>query len=203
MPGIDALIASQLSEEIKKSLDKKILRQLERRLFTKYGLSIKQSILDFEKFDMILKEFLGSQTKDFEKKCFNQIYTSDDGKSNNYFLVKINNQKLVHFILNCCADDEIFKILNISLKKSLTINEIITKTKIPKSSAYRKIEKLIRKGILIKTKNSFSTSRRVEKYQPVFDKFTIIFEANNITLDALVKKKIFLESSTINTQKIF
>ena len=203
MPGIDALIAKQLSDEIKKSLDKKTLRQLERRLFSKYGLSIKQSISDFEKFDVVLKEFLGSQTKEFEKKCINQIYTSDDTKKNKYILIKINNQNLVRTILNCCADDETIKILNQSLKKNLTIHEIITKTKIPKSSVYRKIEKLIRSGILLKTKKTISTGKRVEKYHPVFDKFTIIFDAQNITVQALVDKKIFLSSSTINPQKRF
>ncbi len=203
MPGIDALVANQLSEEIKKSLDKKTLRQLERRLFTKYGLSIKQSISDFDKFDIVLKEFLGSQSQDFEKKCLNKIYESEDTKNDNNVLVKINNQNLVHFILNCCADEETIKILNASLKKDRTINEILTITKIPKSSAYRKIDKLIRRGMLVKTKTTISKSKRVDKYRLVFDKFTINFEAQNITVTALVNKKIFHESSTLNPQKRF
>jgi len=47
MPGIDLLLARDLSLEIKNQLDETILTKLERELFFKHGMSIKLSIEHF------------------------------------------------------------------------------------------------------------------------------------------------------------
>ena len=160
MPGIDSLMTDSLSKEIKKRLDKKILHKIERELFTKNGLSIRQAIMNFEKFDNILKQFIGSRSQNFEKLCINQIYAVKGFEKNNV-LVQIKNTHLIKFIVNCLGDDEINKILNLSINQSYSSSEIQDKTKVPKSSVYRKIRMLATKGLLVKTKTVLSRSKKV------------------------------------------
>ena len=50
MAGIDRLIATSLSTEIKKSMDLDILKKVERELFLEHGMSIKLSVEHFQKF---------------------------------------------------------------------------------------------------------------------------------------------------------
>ena len=50
MPGLDLLISSDLSFELKDTLDQNILKKIEKQLFFEHGMSIKLSIEHFEKF---------------------------------------------------------------------------------------------------------------------------------------------------------
>ena len=71
MAGIDRLIATALSSEIKKDLE--ILRSTERELFLEHGMSIKLSIEHFHKFSSILRKNSSIDVKKFEKDCINKI----------------------------------------------------------------------------------------------------------------------------------
>ena len=67
MAGIDRMIASSLSSEIKKNLDSDILKKVERELFLQHGMSIKLSIEHFEKFSSILRKNSSIDVNKFEK----------------------------------------------------------------------------------------------------------------------------------------
>jgi len=202
MPGIDSLITNSLSKEIKNRLDKKVLHQIERKLFIKNGLSIRQSMMDFEKFDNVLKEFLGSGSQDLEKLCINQIYAVNDFEKNNV-LVQIKNPNLIKFIMNCLGDEEIVKILDVPINQSYSSSEIQVKTKVPKSSLYRKIKMLVTNGLLVKTKTVVSGSKKVDEYQTIFNRLTINYQARGLEMTCHVDKKIFEDSSIVNVQKRF
>jgi len=51
MPGMDILLAKSLSFALKEKIDKKTLLELEIKLFEEHGMSIKQSIGQFQKIE--------------------------------------------------------------------------------------------------------------------------------------------------------
>ena len=141
MGGIDRLIASSLSPEIKKKLNSEILKKVERELFLEYGMSIKLSIENFHKFLSILKKNSSIDTNRFEKDCISKILKVKI--KNDKFLVTIIHQHLRDLILELFGDIETRKIITTLLEKEYTIPQILKESKIPKTSGYRKIENLI------------------------------------------------------------
>ena len=68
MGGIDRMIATALSYEIKKELKLDILKKTERELFLEHGMSIKLSIEHFHKFSSSLRNNSNIDVKKFENK---------------------------------------------------------------------------------------------------------------------------------------
>lgn len=175
MSGIDELISKSLTEVIKNNLDRDSLKKVKLRLFQKYGLSINQAIKDFSKVDETLKEVLNLDALGFEKKCLSEVINLKILK--NSTVVTIKDKNLINLILTIFGDNEYRKIIEYSFKKPLLISEIIDNVGLPKTSGYRKINYLIRNGLLIGTKKEFTLKRRsVERYTTIFHK--IIFEIN-------------------------
>ena len=195
MPGIDRLISTSLSDTIKKKLDKEVLKNIERKLFLEYGMSIKLSIEHFNKFSEVLKSVGNIDVKKFENECLNEIIKIK--KINENYSVKIIDQKLIDLIIESCGDSEIRKILNCVFNNDLTIPQILNEAKIPKTSGYRKIENLIINGLIFESGIIRSESKRISKYKCVFDEIKINLKENNITIEGIVKKKI-LDKSTSN-----
>jgi len=203
MPGFDALIAAELSAEIKKKLDKRTLRKVERILFTRYGISIKQSIEDFEKLDNVLKEFLGSTRHNFESQMVKKVFIQEKTKDHHNICIRIRNPKLRIFLITCYSNLEILKIFSTPFKKSLTISEILALTKIPKSSGYRKISQLIRNGLLVKTSTTRSGSKRVEKFTKLFHALDITIKEGKNEIIAKIPYNIYEQSTVVKLQDTF
>jgi hypothetical protein len=194
MPGIDRLISTSLSDTIKKKLDKEVLKNIERKLFLEYGMSIKLSIEHFNKFSEVLKSVGNIDVKKFENECLNEIIKIK--KINENYSVKIIDQKLIDLIIVSCGDSEIRKILNCVFNNDLTIPQILNEAKIPKTSGYRKIENLIINGLIFESGIIRSESKRISKYKCVFDEIKINLKENNITIEGIVQKKILDKSSS-------
>ena len=137
MGGIDKIIASSLSLEIKEKLNLEILKKVERELFLEYGMSIKLSIENFHKFLSVLKKNSSIDTNRFEKDCISKILKVKI--KNDKFLVTIIHQHLRDLILELFGDIETRKIITTLLEKEYTIAQILKESKIPKTSGYRKI----------------------------------------------------------------
>ena len=73
MSEIDQLFAAALEQIIQKNLGDTTFRSIQNRLFEKHGISITQSIKEFEKLDAVLTEFFGSGAKGLEKKFLDSI----------------------------------------------------------------------------------------------------------------------------------
>ena len=194
MGGIDRLIATALSSEIKKQLPLDVLKKIERELFLEYGMSIKLSIENFEIFHKILKSFPEIDAKNFEKSCLGKIISLH--KHNNNYSVKIVHPDLINKILDYLGDPESRKLLNSLMEKNLTIPEILSLTKVLKSPAYRKIENMLLDGLILESGKILSNKKRVSRYRSIFKEIHIIFGKNFITLDCILSKND-LESSSI------
>jgi hypothetical protein len=73
MTEIDQLFASALEKIIRENLGETTFHSIQNRLFEKHGISITQSIKEFEKLDSVLTEFFGSGAKGLEKKFLEKI----------------------------------------------------------------------------------------------------------------------------------
>ena len=195
MPGIDLLLAKSLSSILKKQIDKKILKKFERRLFEKHGMSIKQSIEHFQKFDLTLKEFIGNEAENLEKKCLQKVCTAEKSKRKNCYLITIKEQNLAKFVLDCWGNDEARKILNVGLDKPVTISQILTVCDMTKTSGYRKIDSLVRNGMFVTHSIVKSRSKKVPKYKSIFDNVTIKIDKDKIVIKGRINKKYFEASS--------
>lgn len=196
MTGIDRLISTSLSHVIKKKLNSDERKNIERKLFLEHGMSIKLSIEHFHKFDEALKNISSIDKKKFENECINEIIKIK--KTDKNYSIKIIDQKLMDLILELCGDIETRNILIYLFDNDLTIPQILKESKVPKTSGYRKIENLIINGLILESGKILSESKKISKYRCVFDEIKIGMEKNNITVQVVINKKIFDESTSIN-----
>jgi hypothetical protein len=196
MAGIDRLISTSLSHIIKKKLSLGDLKNLERKLFLEHGMSIKLSIEHFHKFDETLKNISNIDRKKFENDCINEIIKIK--KTDENYSVKIIDQKLIDLILESCGDSETRKILTCLFENDLTIPQILSESKVPKTSGYRKIENLIINGLILESGRILSESKRISKYKCIFDEIKIVMMKNDVTVQGVINKKIMDKSTSVN-----
>ena len=197
MGGIDRLISRALSHKIKKKLDSDELKTIERKLFLEHGMSIKLSIEHFDKFDQVLKNILNINRKKFENDCINEVIKIK--KIDDKYSVRIIDQKLIDSLLVLCGDSETRLMLNCLFDNELTIPQILSESKIPKTSGYRKIENLIINGLIVESGKVLSESKRISKYRCVFDEIKIEMKKNNIIIQGIINEQIFNKSTCVNT----
>ena len=195
MTGIDRLISTSLSEAIKKKLEKDDLKNLERTLFLKHGMSIKLSIEHFQNFTKVLKSIINVNEKKFVNECISEIIKIK--KIDVGYKIRIIEQDLIDLILQVCGDSETRKIIGCVFSKDLTIPQILNECKVPKTSGYRKIENLIINGFILETGKVLSESKRISKYRCVFDEIKIEMQNNNVVVQGIVNSKIFDKSTSI------
>ena len=197
MGGIDRVIASSLSPEIKKKLNSEILKKVERELFLEYGMSIKLSIENFHKFLSVLKKNSSIDTNRFEKDCISKILKVKI--KNDKFLVTIIHQHLRDLILELFGEIETRKIISTLLEKEYTIPQILKESKIPKTSGYRKIENLILNGLIIESGKVLSESKKISKLQCIFEEINLKIKKDKIEIIGVVNKKIFEKSTSMKS----
>lgn len=196
MGGIDLLLSRDLGSEIKKGLDADTLSKIERDLFFQHGMSIKLSIEHFEKLHDVIKDHSNIDIKNFEKTCLQkivQIFRSD-----NHYEIDIISPSLSEIVFNYFGDMESRKILLSIMNEPLTVPEILSKSGILKSPAYRKIENLLLDGIILESGKIMTNNKRVSQYQCIFDQVNLVMENGVYRIKALVDSKYFKESSMYN-----
>ena len=197
MGGIDRMIASALSCEIKKDLDLEILKKAERELFLEHGMSIKLSIEHFHKFTSVLRKNSSIDVMKFEKDCIGKILKVK--KRDDKFLVTIVNSNLRDLILELFGEVETRKIISTLLENEYTIPQILKESKVPKTSGYRKIENLILHGLIIESGKVLSESKKISKLQCVFQEIRLDIKKDKISIIGIVNKKMFEKSTSMRS----
>lgn len=199
MNNIDTFFASSLERMICTHLGDTTYHSIQNRLFEKYGISITESMNDFQKLDSVLREFFGTGAEGLEKKFLEGICTikSKKDKSENRFTIA--DPTLTQSILKAFSDDEMSRILNASIGEPWTIAEILEKLDIPKTSGYRKINSLIEQGLLVKSGHDFTVNRRaVDKYKSLFDNVNIDF-SNKVSVNVQFTPEVIENSILLQT----
>ncbi len=199
MTEIDTFFAASLEKMIRDNLGETTFHSIQNRLFEKYGISITESIKEFQKLDSVLREFFGAKASGLEKKFLDGVcyMKSKQDKAEKRFT--ISDSKISQSILKAFSDDEMSKILNSSIDEPWTISEILEKLDIPTTSGYRKINSLIDDGLLIKVGSDFTSNNRVvEKYKSLFDNVNIDF-SNKVTVHVQFTPEVIVNSTVLNT----
>jgi hypothetical protein len=197
MGGIDRMIATALSCEIKKDLNLEILKKTERELFLEHGMSIKLSIEHFNKFTSVLRKNSTIDVKKFEKDCIGKILKVK--KKDDKFLVTIVDSDLRDLILELFGEVETRKIISTLLENEYTIPQILKESKVPKTSGYRKIENLILHGLIIESGKVLSESKKISKLQCVFQEIRLEIKKDKIGIIGVVNKKMFEKSTSMKS----
>ncbi len=196
MGGLDRLIAKSLDTTIRENLGDKTVQKIGERLFEKYGISLTQSLEQFQKLDSVLREFFGAGADGLEQRFLKDVceIRVKDGE----VWAHIENQELTKVILESFGDDDKKKILGSLNDESMLISQIIETCNIPQTSGYRKINSLIDGGMLVPSGYTItSDGKRVTKYKSIFDNIKIDIVKNKITVALHLKKG--LDTSSILT----
>ena len=195
MPGIDRMISSALSSEIKKKLDLEILKKVERELFLDQGMSIKLSIEHFDKFERVLRNNSNLDAKKFKKECIKKIIKIKN--NGDRYLITILDLELKNLILELFGEIESRKIISCLLENKYTIPQILEESNIPKTSGYRKIENLIIYGIIIESGKILSESKKISKLQCVLQEIKLDIKKGKIVITGIISKNMFEKSSSM------
>ena len=197
MSGIDRLISTALSIEIKKKLGIDMLKKVERELFLEHGMSIKLSIEHFQKFTNVLKNNSNFDITKFEKDSINKIIKIK--KREHDYNVIIVDTELSDLILELFSDSEARKIISSLLENEYTIPQVLKESKVPKTSGYRKIENLIINGLIIESGKVLSESKKISKLQCVFQEIKLDIKKEKIIVNGIVSKKMFEKSTSMKS----
>ena len=196
LSGLDKLLAKSLYYVIEKNLGKKTIQRVERRLFEKYGVSLLQSIEQFQKLDAVLREFFGAGTDALEKKFFNVVCLAPKSITKNQNWLTIKDSSLAHLILEAYGDEDEVKILKSVVEKPMIVYDILKKSKLPQTSGYRKVKVLIETGLLIAKGSAIADDgRKITKYQSLFDNVRINIVKDTITVDVQLNEQNLNQSS--------
>ena len=198
MAGLDSLLARSLGAAIEDNLGEQTLRKIDNRLFEKYGITINQAILDFQKLDGVLREFFGGGADGLEKKIFENVCTLEKSKTNEQEWMTVEDQFLSRVILEAFGDEDKKQILTALLEEPRIISEVLSICNVPQTSGYRKINWLIDNGLL--TVHDFITTndgKRVNKYTPIFENIKINIVKNKVTVRVQLNKESMNKSLLI------
>ena len=196
MVGIDRLLSKSLDSVIRENLGARTVQKIENRLVEKYGITLTESIEQFQKLDSVLREFFGSSADGLENKFLRNVCEIKvmDGEKHVY----IENSSLTKIILESFGDDDKKKILGVINGESLIISEIIEKCNIAQTSGYRKINSLIDDGLLVPSGYiSTSDGKKVTKYRSIFNNINIEIVKNKINVSLYLPKADFDASSIL------
>ena len=190
MPGFDSLIGKSLGDTIKENLGQSTLEKIERRLFEKFGTNLAQAAYDFPKLDVILREFFGDGAEGMERHLLQHIVAVEQDKIENKEWITIGDSRINRMILEAIGDDDKKNILNSVLDKPKIISEILDICNIPQTSGYRKVNNLIRNGLLIINGcESTNDGRTINRYQSVFENIQIHIEKNKVMVQVQPTKE--------------
>ena len=182
MVGFDHLLAKALNENVHKNLGAKTTAKIEDRLFEKFGLSLTQSIEEFEKFDLVLREFFGRGADGLEQKMFKDIIEIKSKKAKGNWQT-ITNPNITSMILEAVGDQEKKKILETTADTPKIVADIVKDVSIPQTSGYRKINSLINGGLLVQSGHIMKDNKKISKYVCIFNNLKINIEKNKVVVD--------------------
>lgn len=196
MVGIDRLLAKSLDTVIRENLGARTSQKIENRLVEKYGITLTESIEQFQKLDSVLREFFGAGADGLENKFLKNV--CEIKLVNGEKHIHIDNSSLTKIILESFGDDDKKKILGVINGEALIISEIIEKCNIAQTSGYRKINSLINDGLLVPSGYVSTTDgKKVTKYRSIFNNIHIEIIKNKINISLYLPEADFSTSSIL------
>ncbi|MCV0366013.1 MAG: winged helix-turn-helix domain-containing protein [Nitrosopumilus sp.] len=201
MGGLDLLLSDLLRNGIESFLGRKAIDKIEKRLFEKYGLTLRESMEDFEKFNDVLYEIFGAGSKGMIHSVLSNLCNLKKSKGRKDSLVILHNPNLTEKILGILGDRYYRKILDLLIDKSLTAYEILDRVEIPQASAYRKMEVLIESGLLVEDGRVLGNrGRHAIRFTTLYRGLDMSIVKNRITVQIKMNKHMLQKSTILSTQ---
>ena len=198
MSGLDHLLVKSLNEIIEKNLGAKTVKKIDDRLFEKFGISLTQSIEEFDKLDLVLREFFGKGADGIERKIFENIFKSNSKKSKDQWYT-LSDTYVNTIILQAYGDMEKKKIIESVSESPKIINDILKDCQLPRTSGYRKINSLIDDGLIYQSDQIIVENKKINKYACDFTNLKINIENNKLTVDVQLSASDIAQSSIFQT----
>ena len=202
MGGLDLFLSDLLRKELKSFLGKKMINQIEKRLFEKYDMTLRESMDDFEKFDKTLREFFGTGSKGVVRSVLGNFCKVKKIKGSKNQIILLQDENMTEKILEMLGDKDYRKILDMLIDKPHTTYEILDKTDIPQASAYRKVESLVDAGLLVEdSRVPGERGRHSVKLTTVYRGLDLnIIKKNKVTVKVRMSKDMLKKSTILTTQ---
>ena len=201
--GFDNLLVLSMKKSIEENLGKNTFNRIEQRLVERYGIGLAQSIKDFNKFDIVLREFFGAGADGLEQEFLQKIVDIEKSKQTDSNWIHMKDPELSRVFLESFADQDKKAILGSVMDVPLIIAQILETCNIPQTSGYRKINYLINHGLLVA--NGFELAhdgKKVKKYETIFDNVKVDIVKNDIAVKVQLKNTLLNESSILQTVQI-
>lgn len=198
MAGLDHMLSKLVYANLTKKLGANEAKKIEARLFEKFGITLIESVEQFDRLDKILREFFGQAADSLEKEILENVCRVEILKKKNHYWVTIDDAELDRIILESYGGFYKKKILDIVNENPKTIYEIIKSCNIPQTSGYRLINSLVEDGLLVIDGFIIKDKKKVNKYKSVFQTLKVNIQTDKIIVDLLLNKQQF-ESSLILT----
>ncbi|QLH06915.1 hypothetical protein [Nitrosopumilus ureiphilus] len=198
MSGLDHLLVRSLNEVIEKNLGSKTVEKINDRLFEKFGISLTQAIEEFDKLDLVLREFFGKGADGIERKIFENIFQSKPRKSKEHWYT-LSDSYVNTIILQAYGDMEKKKIIESVSESPKIIHDILKDCQLPRTSGYRKINSLIDDGLIYQFDQIVVDNKKINKYACAFTNLKINIEKNKLTVDVQLSDSDIAKSSIFQT----
>jgi hypothetical protein len=165
MLGIDILLAQYFENHLDTHFGTVARRKIKDRLFERYGLSLQQSLQQFDIFEKVLNEFFGNASKGVLKNLFESVCVVKKQKLNKKqksSFIEVRDEMLANFILNSYGDNDKKAILSVATETALTLPEILKKSGLPTSSGYRVFNNLLKDGLIIEIPDNSEKSEKTK-----------------------------------------
>jgi hypothetical protein len=202
MMGLDVLLASALEKTVRENLGKKTMQKIEKRLFEKFGISVTESLSDFYKIDGVLREFFGAGADGLEKKFLESVIKIEKPKNAKHGWLTLESEYLTKIILDAVGDEDKKAIINAVLDTPHNVYEILDMCKIPQTSGYRKINSLIKDGLLVPADIVISPDgKKIVKYIALYQNVKIDIQKNKVVVKAQISNESLDKSTIIQAVK--
>jgi len=200
--ALDCLLASSVQKIIEENLGEKTIEKIKDRLFERYGMNLTQAIKDFYKLDSVLREFFGQGAEGLETKLLRGMVEVETKDIKNDWIT-IQDQDSAKIFLEALGDPDKKAILNSVLGEPLIVAEILEICEMPQTSGYRKVNSLIKDGLLIQKGQHMTAERKkVTEYESIFKNINIEIGKNSILVKAQMKEKTLTESSILHAIRL-
>ncbi|MBA4718972.1 MAG: hypothetical protein HRO68_07740 [Nitrosopumilus sp.] len=206
MTGIDNMLGYYLKKSLETELGEKTVSKIIEELHSWYQISLDDAITQFDKIDRILVNIYGNKSaKSLEKRFLKPIIEMSSAKQGEMISITIKSPELIQSIISIIEDvsfRKIFDAISVGNNNDASVENIlnIANLDLSEQSSYKKIDILIKTGLIMETGYTMgSRGRRVKTYQKIFDKINIKMNHKLelvliINDNSVIKKSLILQT---------
>ena len=198
MNSLDRIVAKGFRDVLEQDLGTPVYKKIEKEIFNTHGITVLEAASDFAKLDLVLRKFFGKHTTNIESKIFKKILVVD-ASAKTESTITIKDPSVAKKIFESYGDPAKKIILGL-LNQPKSIPETITKSKLPKASAYNRIKEMIHDGLLTPVGHTKAVDgRKISKYVATFNKAAFEIQNQDMVVNVNVQNKFLKNSFTYNS----